>query len=804
MEKVTSAYLHVKGMNFKMSKTTIAYLLKGLAIGLLVLAGTFPANDWAFSRGIDPPLMWVYNYIFEHGLNIGKHIIFPHGPLVFFTYPLAENILLATLVTSMLKIALVFNLLRLTDKAGGAKWAFVFILSYFISAFAGFMHLILINIILLYINYYNLEKWPYKLSAFVLTAFAFFVKSYVAIISGVLCFSFLAYYFLKDRDLKKSGFDVLVVFGLIILFRLLMYGSFSGLIDYVVGMYNLAGDNSSAVSFYPYNNWWILSIFLLIIFFIPFIDRTKKGLFYGSLISLSLFAAWKHGMAREDIYHMIGFLIYIIIFLSVFILFHNQKHFRNILLSVVAIFLLSINMKHSVNYDSPRIELLGTNNLIDFISDFTGLKKRLNEESLKNISVNRLPQHILDSIGSQTADVYPWDYSIIPANNLKWQPRVVLHSYASYTEWLDSKNAAHFESENAPEFFIWEKLTGINGGNFTGVDNRYLLNDEPQTILQIIKMYKPFYNDNKFMVFKKRDKPVNTNNSIIRSDGARWSKWATVPNVPEGLLRVKLTFSKSILQRIKSFLYKDEQFWIYLKLSNNIVHKYRIVPKNAETGLWINPYILNSANDINLKVNEIMFRSSNEEIMNQDLNLEWEKIEFENDKDYILNFFGKSDKPGDKICFSSTNTFEKIELNHWSALSPNQITGTDNYSGRQSHIIQPNSFSAAFSMPLDSLPFDNLKIMADCRARVPAYKYSNDIFLVLTIDDSLGNVVWKGLPIDEQLIDRKNWNNVFNFIDYTHEKKGCVLKAYIYNPSNKYVHVDDFRVVISGRCNAQY
>ena len=788
-------------MNFKINRLEIIEIIKSLAIGFIVIIVTFPKNEWSFTTGIDSPLHWVFNYFFEHGLNIGKNIIFPHGPLAFFMYPLQNNILIATLITSLIKLLLTFNLIKLVDNTGNAKLFLAFIFAYLISIVADFNHLILANIILLYLNFFLSGNRLYKIIAFVLTAFAFYVKSDVAIMSGFISFSFLMYYFYSERSFKKLGLDVMIILVFLCLLWVLMYGTLSGFINYVTGMFQLAQDNSSAVSYYPYNNWWILSLFLLILISIPFVNKTKKSFFYVIIITLSLFAAWKHGMAREDIYHVKGFLIYVSISLSVYILFQKQNLFKNIMLSLFAVFLLSINMKNSANYFQINYDFLRINNFFEFVTDYSEVKAKSLKETSINISQNKLPQDLLDSIKSESVDIYPWDYSIIAANNLKWQPRVVIQSYTSYSSWLDNKNAAHFNSKNAPTFFIWEldKVSkDINGGDFNSIDDRYLLNDEPQTIVQILRNYKPYFNNKKFMVFKRRVTPVKSRSSLIAGNASQWGVWSSVPNINNGLLRLKLDFNKSFLEILKGFLYKDEQFWIYLKFSNGIIHKYRIIPKNAKDGIWIYPYIFNSTNNqIDLPVTDIMFKCSNTRIMTNNLSVEWEKIDFDNDPEYVFKFFNKIKKMQDSIYVSSINTFELSEFKNWNKPSEKQIINYDYYSGSKSLIVKAKSFSSTFSFPLDSLSFNQINIVADCWVKSKCYKYSNNILFVLSIDDSFSVHIWKGISIDDQLIDRKQWNNIFNFIDYNHKKTGCKLKVFLWNTSDVDMYVDDFRVLIS-------
>jgi hypothetical protein len=409
-----------------------------------------------------------------------------------------------------------------------------------------------------------------------------------------------------------------------------------------------------------------------------------------------------------------------------------------------------------------------------------------------------LPQSIIDSIKSGTVDVYPWDYSFIPINNLHWQPRVVINSYASYTSWLDIKNAEHFNSDKAPDYIIWlNHAQGLNNSYVNSIDDRYLLNDEPNTIIQIFRNYKIDYSNNNLIILKKRKNAINTTVNSIGKAHTCWGEWLNVPNESQGLLRAKLNFEKSILQHLKSFIYKDEQFWIYLKLSNGTIHKYKIVPKNAQDGIWINPYIIKMTNNfIDPVVTDIMFKCSNQSILNNKLNINWDEITFENEPGYILKFLNKTKLFQDSIYLNSINTFEKNKNNNWGTLPDEQIIRFDSHSGQNSHCLKPNMYSCTFIFPMDSLPFSNIRITTDCWMKSKKYNYSNNISLIISIENDLGSFLIKSIQIDEQMIDEKQWNNIFNYIDYKHDKSKCNLKVYVWNLSDKDVFIDDFKVTI--------
>ena len=504
----------------------------GSLLSFFVIIGTFPPNNWSYSIGIDPPLFWVFNHLFENGLNGGRHIIFPHGPLAFFMYPLTENILIAIVVSSGLKALLVFStLFLLYDLNKYQKWFVVLIFTFIVSGLSNFNHLLLANLLILYCNYYQKPHFIFKLAALLLTAFAFYVKAYVAIVSGTFLFSFLVYQVFIEKQVKRSLIDGIVFCAFALGFWLFMYGTPKGVVQYVWGMMHLAQDNSSAAAYYPENNWFFLALSLSGMISLFVLNCNKKTTFFTILVGLSLFASWKHGMAREDFFHIKGLLIYLIICLSVFLLFIRKNTILNGILFILTIGFFAANIPNSFNYQKPELKTPTAKHFFEFITSFDDLKQASDASSYNNSKTNVLPQHMRDSIAQSSVDIYPWDYSIAAVNKLNWHPRVVIQSYAAYTSWLDKQNSNHFSSSSAPEYLVWErqKVTqDFNNNSLNSLDNRYLLNDEPQTILQLISRYRLVSSDDKFDLYKLRKHPISFRPKHILTEESGWGDWINV------------------------------------------------------------------------------------------------------------------------------------------------------------------------------------------------------------------------------------------------------------------------------------
>jgi hypothetical protein len=334
----------------------------------------------------------------------------------------------------------------------------------------------------------------------------------------------------------------------------------------------------------------------------------------------------------------------------------------------------------------------------------------------------------------------------------------------------------------------------LNGGNFNSIDYRYLLNDEPRTIVDIIKNYHFFYTDNKVLVLKKRIKAIESSQSVIWESKSAWGQWVNVPEGTNSLLRAKLTFSKTFLQHLKRFFYKDEQFWVYLKLQHHEIHRYRIVPGNAEDGIWINPYLYNTHQSHQVK--EIMFQCSNQRIMTDKLAIEWKNLDFIDEPNCLSNFFHLNEINSDSMKLLSINNFETPEYPNWNKLEEADLSPVS-YTGAKANRSNANPYSATFKYSLDSLSYGELKVSADCWIKSPDYRYSKNISMIITISDPVENIVYQSLVIDEQLIDRKQWNNVLSFVNYKHNRPNCTLGVYFWNSSGKDLLIDDFRIMVT-------
>ena len=132
----------------------------------------FPAS--VFANGIDPPLAWVFNFLVRGNFALGRHIIFPHGPLAFIMYPLpgGSNLWIAVSVHITLRIFLAYNILKLATRKPLGYMVFALISAFVLLAVNDILLTIVQIIILCYLNFFERRNILWLLPALIITPVA--------------------------------------------------------------------------------------------------------------------------------------------------------------------------------------------------------------------------------------------------------------------------------------------------------------------------------------------------------------------------------------------------------------------------------------------------------------------------------------------------------------------------------------------------------------------------------------------------------------------------------------------------------
>jgi hypothetical protein len=787
--------------------------IKTLLISFLFLILTFPKILPVLDIGIDPPLLWAYNYFFAYGIQSGKDIIFTHGPLAFILSPLpiGNNLILAILISCFIKLLFIFSFLKLGKIANSSYWwVHLFLiagLSFFLDIEYQVIGLTSIGILI----HYETNKSPWLIVAILTATIGIFVRANIGIVSLLTLFSYTAIQLILNRNYKPLLAVITLIPVSIAFFWLVIYHNLTGLTRYLYGIYQFAGNSSSAVSVYPENNWWWLSASMILFALVPIVANKKKAWIFFTLFLLPLYAEWIHGISREDFSHLRGFFLYLIFFFSLFIILFSEVRKITFLLIILLLALFSLNLKNAINYSLCSREIVVSGNLLELIFDHKELldqSKILSEQNIKSV---RLDSNCLKIIGTKTVDVYPWNFAFIPANNLNWVPRPVLQTYASYKPWLDKQNADHFASARAPDFLIWELLTDRYGGQLGSIDNRYLLNDEPMTIISILNHYHIIYKNGKILLLAKNNHRPLSDGKTIGSCTALWDQWIKVPKNIEGILRAKIHFPGNLLRKLRTLVYKDIPFYIEYKLQSGDLCSYRIIPSTTPDGVWINPLIMHpSTGFIEPMVTEIRLFCPNKRLMQDGIEIEWELIPVKPTGTFppdSMGIAGKSSAaneiflkyllPVDNSTLTSVNEFEKPVMN-WESNKTNYSTSPV-YQGNKSYKLDKNNpFSPTFGISFKDISKDSLKsFIITASLQAFASNFGLQAGLIISADNDGKTIYWQSAEFSDFVIRKDCWQPVFIYRKLPVSiPKSARLNVFVWNSGKKPVWIDNLKVTI--------
>nr|MBP6642665.1 hypothetical protein [Flavobacteriales bacterium] len=278
---------------------SIAYRLAG-AFLLIILV--FPRFDIVSAVGVDNSLAWAFNHFFSTGLDQASHIIFPHGPLAFLMYPqaLGGDLDAAFFGTVAILGTFFFSLLSLGSDQDRSAWHFLLaaMLGVIVQPQMQFVGIVAAGLML----HWTTRSTAWLAVAVIAALIALHVRAGVGIIACTLLFAHAVILIWKRREWRTVGITLLgFILGAIVL-RSVLYGSLVGFGTYYIGLFELARASSAATGLHPDNDWSVLGVAILLFIALPIVYKDARLRYAFALFSLALFASWKHGITREDIY----------------------------------------------------------------------------------------------------------------------------------------------------------------------------------------------------------------------------------------------------------------------------------------------------------------------------------------------------------------------------------------------------------------------------------------------------------------------------------------------------------------------
>ena len=758
--------------------------LIALFSGFIIFLVTFPKFVPDYGTGLDPSYVWALNYLFVYDYDALVNLIYPIGPFGFLKYTVAfeQNLFVGIFAFSAFKFLFIYLLLRLTILLKGHLKPLTFFMVLVVASFTGIdFSIIGSTVVLLLFAVKSDKKYVFFLLANLIAFVGLCIKSSIGIAAYSSVFTYLIYV-LFSKGIKVNKLLGLTALSLIIFVAggAMVFRGFGTFFKFLTGLMHLAGGYSSALALFPENNWWLLGGFVLTILAFLFLVKRKDTQIAFLLLVLPLFAMWKHAMGREDVSHAFVLATFLFIFWGIIFLNGQKVKAWYFVFPFLSIFFVNANMQVVKLYKGYNLNIHGVSNFTETVihfSEFDSTYKAISEE---NISQNRLDESFKKLIGNKSIDVYPWELSYVPENNLNFQPRKTLELGAANSQWLSKKNALCFEEDSGPEFVLLHLNKDKWGGSLGTLDGRHLLNDEPLVVFNFLKNYKVVRKTNRLLLLQKRRSELTTRK--IKDEITSWNTWIAVPQ-DNKITRVKFISEPGFLLKIKSFLYKDEAFFIDYRLENNKILSYRFIASNAANGLWVNPLVLNpESNRSEPKVKEIRFRSTNSNLMEDELFLGWESLDLTTEK-----YFGKNDSTEKKYVFRVIENYDSIKD---AKLKPD---GTKSFSGNYSEKVLPKTFSSTTKILLDTLWKDGyarLNLEANLMYFVTEVD-NTDAVLVISVQGSDADF-WKPFNLSQQQ-NEGEWNFavISKQLNKNKHQKGT-LSIYVWNKGSTSVYIDNF------------
>jgi hypothetical protein len=203
-----------------------------------------------------------------------------------------------------------------------------------------------------------------------------------------------------------------------------------------------------------------------------------------------------------------------------------------------------------------------------------------------------------------TVDVLPLDIDLLWAENLNWDPRPVLQTYAAFDPYLDGRDAAHLAGAQRPAYLVYQ--VGASGA----IDGRYGLFDAPLTTQMILENYAPLRvirtSMGDFLIMVVRDVPLALQRRSEGESCAPLGDRVSVPQRADRLVFADVNLQDSPLGTVTKALLKSYAPSLTFHFADGRPGEtYRWVQAQGGSGLLISAYVRESADMLALYAGEI-------------------------------------------------------------------------------------------------------------------------------------------------------------------------------------------------------
>lgn len=184
-----------------------------------------------------------------------------------------------------------------------------------------------------------------------------------------------------------------------------------------------------------------------------------------------------------------------------------------------------------------------------------------------------------------TVDIYSHDQMLAVAHNLQFSSRPVFQSYSAYTSELAALNAAHLDSERAPQWIILR---------LSPIDMRFPSLDDAASWPLLWTRYRVAGEVDSWLCLE-RCPPRAFSFTPMPELRTTFGAPVTLPASAEGLVWARIDVQPTALDRLCGVVYRPPMVRIRVELADGQRGMCRLVPAMARSGFLLSPLVMSSA-----------------------------------------------------------------------------------------------------------------------------------------------------------------------------------------------------------------
>ena len=578
--KLANRRIVVDGKKWLMASRPMLAFLAILFACLLLL---MPWTPWMPARGLDPSWNSVLDYAFNSRLQFGPDVIFTYGPLGFVQldlYSPGNYIWTLALRASILSLLAIFyfKLLRPLPLAYGVTIGIAVLTVLHFSNGTIYASVPVVEALVLSQDEVGLaESVGISLlcGTVSLIKFSYFIAIVIVYLITAL------YRSLRWREFPLAA--LLFAFALIGVYVVVGQDP-SSLWEYLRGSVSIAAGYSEAMQTYgPLSEeiyfCSLAAALLLIIGVHEFQGRRVWAMFPVAALAAILFVMFKEGFVRHGDAHVQVAFAWLVVTTSLYTAGISRERIDARGAALFAIVVVSFFVQYGTLSRLPSDALNSASSLNRLRMNGLGELNAKYERALADI---RRAVPLPEVKG--TVDIYPFEQSVLLANEKSYHPRPVFQSYSAYTNYLTNRNVEFVKSGSAPQTIFFDVAT---------IDGRLPSLDDGASWPDLLTRYDLADLTAGFLRLERRDHPRTLNVLPLVKTSIRFGEELKVQNDDGSLIWAHIQLRKTLLGSLLTALIKAPIVNFEAILRDGTVRTFRIVPAEASAGFLLSPLVEN-------------------------------------------------------------------------------------------------------------------------------------------------------------------------------------------------------------------